>query len=116
MIKAASNLNYSISIINDVIHTKQTKKVKEISATEGEIEKTITDMFPAPSDIVEKIQNEFINVQKEYNDTEYQRLRKAEYAKLNQDEMRFDDEMNGTTTWIDAILEIKNKYPKPEKD
>ena len=44
--------------------------------------------------------------------TEYQRLRKAEYDKLNQDEMRFDDLVNGTTTWQDAIIAIKNKYPK----
>ena len=46
--------------------------------------------------------------------TEYQRLRKAEYDKLNQDEMRFDDLENGTTTWQDAINAIKAKYPKPE--
>ena len=48
-----------------------------------------------------------------WNATEYARLRKAEYDKLNQDEMRFDDLMNGTTTWQDAILAIKAKYPKP---
>jgi len=45
--------------------------------------------------------------------TQYQRDRAAEYAKLNQDELRFDDMMNGTTTWKDAILAIKAKYPKP---
>ena len=45
--------------------------------------------------------------------TQYQRDRKAEYDKLNQDELRFDDLVNGTTTWIDAINNIKKKYPKP---
>lgn len=35
------------------------------------------------------------------------------YSKLNQDEMRFDDEINGTTTWIDTIKEIKERFPKP---
>lgn len=50
----------------------------------------------------------------ELSKTEYQRLRKAEYDKLNQDEMRFDDLINGTTTWQDAILAIKSKYPKPK--
>lgn len=45
--------------------------------------------------------------------TEYSRLRKAEYDKLNQDEMRFDDEINNTTTWVDTILAIKEQYPKP---
>ena len=47
-----------------------------------------------------------------YSAKEYARLRKAEYDKLNQDEMRFDDLVNGTTTWQDAIVAIKNKYPK----
>ena len=39
--------------------------------------------------------------------------RKIAYSKLNQDEMRFDDEINGTTTWIDTIKEIKERFPKP---
>jgi hypothetical protein len=42
----------------------------------------------------------------------YQELRKNEYNKLNQDEMRFDDLINGTTTWVDSIKAIKDKYPK----
>jgi len=46
--------------------------------------------------------------------TKYQRLRKAEYNKLNQDEMRYDDMVNGTNTWGEAIEAIKEKYPKPE--
>lgn len=47
--------------------------------------------------------------------TQYQRDRTKEYAKLNQFAMQFDDAMNGTTTWIDAVNEIKAKYPKPIK-
>ncbi len=39
--------------------------------------------------------------------------RRSEYSKLNQDEMRFDDEINGTTIWIDTIKEIKERFPKP---
>ena len=39
--------------------------------------------------------------------------RVAAYQELNQDEMRFDDQVNTTTTWIDAIKAIKAKYPKP---
>ena len=46
--------------------------------------------------------------------TEYQRLRKAEYSKLNQMEMMYDDKVNGTDTWGEAIQAIKEKYPKPE--
>ena len=47
--------------------------------------------------------------------TQYQRDRAKEYAKLNQFAMQFDDSVNGTTTWIDAINEIKAKYQKPVK-
>jgi hypothetical protein len=60
----------------------------------------------------EEINQEILRLQEEFNNTEYQRLRKAEYDKLNQDEMRFDDLVNGATTWQDAIIAIKNKYPK----
>jgi len=49
----------------------------------------------------------------EYNAQEYARNRKAEYDALNQFEMQFDDEENGTTTWKDAVNAIKAKYPKP---
>jgi hypothetical protein len=45
--------------------------------------------------------------------TEYSRLRKAKYDLLNQDEMRFDDQVNSTTTWVDAINAIKAAHPKP---
>ena len=43
----------------------------------------------------------------------YARDRKAAYDLLNQDEMRFDDQVNGTTTWVDAINAIKAAHPKP---
>ena len=43
----------------------------------------------------------------------YARTRKDEYDLLNQDEMRFDDQINSTTTWVDAILAIKAAHPKP---
>jgi hypothetical protein len=45
----------------------------------------------------------------------YSRNRKIEYSKLNQDEMRFDDLINGTTTWVDSIKAIKAKHPKGTK-
>jgi len=48
----------------------------------------------------------------EYNSKLYSVLRKQEYDKLNKFDMQFNDAMNGTTTWIDAINEIKAKYPK----
>ncbi len=50
--------------------------------------------------------------QAEYDAQEYARKRKAEYDALNQFEMQYDDEEDGTTTWKDAIAAIKTKYPK----
>ena len=34
------------------------------------------------------------------------------YRKLNQDELRYDDMIDGTNTWGEAIESIKAKYPK----
>jgi len=42
----------------------------------------------------------------------YARSRKAAYDLLNQDEMRYDDLTNSTTTWPDAIAAIKAEFPK----
>ncbi len=50
----------------------------------------------------------------EWDAKDYARKRKAEYDLLNQDEMRFDDVKNSTTTWVDAIDAIKAAHPKPE--
>ena len=43
----------------------------------------------------------------------YADKRKAKYDLLNQFEMRFDDQVNSTTTWVDAINAIKAAHPKP---
>jgi hypothetical protein len=58
------------------------------------------------------IQAEVIRLQAVYDSQEYARLRKAEYDKLNQFEMQFDDNRDGTTTWVDAVNDIKARYPK----
>ena len=42
----------------------------------------------------------------------YAEKRKAEYDQLNQFEMQYDDQQNGTTTWVDAINDIKARFPK----
>ena len=47
-----------------------------------------------------------------YDSQAYARLRKVEYSKLNQDEMRYDDLTNNTTTWQDSISAIKVAIPK----
>jgi hypothetical protein len=62
---------------------------------------------------VENIESEEVIETHEMSDWDtYSRSRKIEYSKLNQDEMRFDDLINGTTTWVDSIKAIKAKYPK----
>ena len=59
-----------------------------------------------------EIQVEADRLQDIYDSQEYARNRKAEYDQLNQFEMQFDDNRDGTTTWVDAINEIKGRYPK----
>jgi len=59
------------------------------------------------------ITTEVARLQAEYDSQEYARARAIEYALLNQDEMRYDDLVNGTTTWQDAIAAIKLAHPKP---
>ena len=54
-------------------------------------------------------------LQTEYDSQAYARTRKAKYDLLNQDEMRFDDQANSTTTWVDAINAIKAAHPKPQE-
>jgi hypothetical protein len=42
----------------------------------------------------------------------YKEKRKMEYDQLEQFEMQYDDKINNTTTWVDAIKAIKAAYPK----
>lgn len=72
------------------------------------------DWFNNPKGITEQdIVYEMAAMQNQWDSTEYARLRKAEYDLLNQDELRYDDMVNGTNTWGEAIEAIKAKYPKP---
>lgn len=59
-----------------------------------------------------EIETEISRLQVEYDGLLYSRLRKAEYDKLNQDEMRYDDMINDTNTWGEAIELIKAQFPK----
>jgi len=55
---------------------------------------------------------EVTRLQTEYDSLAYARSRKQEYDKLNQWEMHFDDNRDGTTTWVDSINKIKSQFPK----
>ena len=59
-----------------------------------------------------EIDAEVIRLQAVYDSQAYARNRKAEYDQLNQFEMQFDDNRDGTTTWVDAINDIKARFPK----
>ncbi len=50
--------------------------------------------------------------QERYDNVTYDVKRSREYSKLNQFEMQFDDQRDGTSLWVDAINDIKAKYPK----
>ena len=63
---------------------------------------------PSEAAITAKI----MELQAEYDSKLYARSRKAKYDLLNQDEMRYDDLVNSTTTWQDAIAAIKTSIPK----
>jgi len=76
-------------------------------------EDTVTYAADSPSTpSMKALDAEVLRLEAQAAATQYQRDRAAEYAKLNQDELRFDDMMNGTTVWKDTILAIKAKYPK----
>jgi hypothetical protein len=62
----------------------------------------------------EAIAAEVVRLQGLYDNKSWERNRIAAYALLNQDEMRYDDIINSTTTWVDAINAIKLEHPKSE--
>ena len=82
----------------------------EFTSNDSGIVKWLSPAIPQPTEA--EIQAEVTQLQAEYDSQEYARNRKAEYDKLNQYELMFDDQQNGTTTWVDSINAIKAKYPK----
>ena len=79
-------------------------------ATDGDEITWMDDDIVQPTE--EAIDAEVTRLQSEYDNKDWERKRVAAYSSLNQDEMRFDDQVNGTTTWVDAILAIKLAHPK----
>ena len=71
------------------------------------IDKSDLETGTADSEVVTSAINEY-----EASIASYDVKRSREYDKLNQFEMQFDDQRDGTTTWVDAINGIKDKYPK----
>ena len=70
----------------------------------------LDDVQTQPTDA--EIATEMARLQGIYDSQEYARARATEYSALNQFEMQFDDQQNNTTTWVDAINDIKARFPK----
>ena len=78
--------------------------------TRGDEIEWMDDVQTQPTDA--EIATEMARLQGIYDSQEYARARATEYSALNQFEMQFDDQQNNTTTWVDAINDIKARFPK----
>lgn len=69
---------------------------------------------PTPQEIGAEINHISYEIStSEYNKVNWSIVRERAYSLLNQDEMRYDDIVNGTNFWVEAIQAIKTAYPKP---
>ena len=89
---------YTVVLIDDY-DSKYSYSLVDGDAVKG-------NLIPIDTAEVNRLEAEFVA-------TQYSRDRKAKYDLLNQDEMRYDDTKNSTTTWVDAIDAIKVAHPKP---
>ena len=57
----------------------------------------------------------YAEIEAEEQAKEYQKLRAEAYPSIQEQlDMQYWDSVNGTTTWSDAIAQVKSDYPKPE--
>jgi len=60
-----------------------------------------------------EVQEEIVRLQADYDAKQYQRDR--QYPSIGEQlDMQYWDAVNGTTTWKDAIAQVKADNPKPE--
>ena len=81
-----------------------------VSVLDNNVIEWMDDTQTQPTDL--EISNEVTRLQGIYDSQEYARNRKTAYDNLNQLELISDDAINGTTTHKDAVLAIKDQYPK----
>ena len=61
-----------------------------------------------------KVDEEVKRLQAEYDSKQYQRDRASQYPSIqDQLDMQYHDQVDGTTTWKDAIAKVKSDNPKP---
>tara|TARA_R100000353_G_scaffold113761_1_gene81423 strand:+ start:1466 stop:1762 length:297 start_codon:yes stop_codon:yes gene_type:complete len=62
----------------------------------------------------EEINAKIAELQAEYEANQYQRDRAMAYPSIqDQLDMQYHDQIDGTTTWKDAIAKVKSDNPKP---
>ena len=62
---------------------------------------------------VSDIQAKMVEVQAEYDANQYQRDRATAYPTIQEQlDMQYWDNVNGTTTWKDAVAKVKSDNPK----
>jgi hypothetical protein len=113
-------LNFDFDLPTNVWAIQWNGSTGEIEFNDGTPNEVITD-FTAYQSLVDGHATEKQRLAdvatQEATDAEaaltYADRRKAKYDALNQFEMQFDDAVNGTTTWIDAINAVKAEFPKP---
>ena len=67
----------------------------------------------SPTFTEEQIQAEMSRIQAEYDSEAYARKRVSEYPSIqDQLDMMYHDQVDGTTTWKDAITKVKANNPK----
>ena len=101
-----------MTIFHDALNTLKPNAIWSITGSDTYANITWIDTEqtkPTESEVTTKV-NE---LQASYDALDYSRVRKAKYDLLNQDEMRYDDLINNTTTWRDGIAAIKAAHPKP---
>jgi hypothetical protein len=94
----------------DIINALTSLKPNAQWVLRGDELEWLDDIQTQPTDA--EIAAEISRLQGIYDSQEYARARATAYSALNQFEMQFDDQQNNTTTWVDAINDIKARFPK----
>ena len=64
---------------------------------------------------LKQVNAKLAELQAEYEANQYQRDRASQYPSIqDQLDMQYWDQVNGTTTWKDAVAKVKSDNPKPE--
>jgi hypothetical protein len=81
-----------------------------VSNNDGVIEWLSADIAQPTNEAILAKQAE---LQAEYDAAQYQRDRALAYPSIQEQlDMQYWDSVNGTTTWADAIAQVKADYPK----